>query len=291
MSTTPQPPQGQASQTQAPLDIKATAQELRNLYSTNTSQEMGHFLVIGEKGAGKTSLALTCPKPILIHSFDPGGTALYNVPEMVKRGELLVDNRYEVDDYRHPSAYLEWEKEFNRLRRGDFFKSVGTYVLDSLTTFGNSMIWRIMQKENRIPPGMDAAMDEKAKGMRIQDYMQLLNHTVRTTRIISSLPCHTLILGHIGRDLNEADQRVIRLLLYPGQSKDQVPINLPEFYVLLKEGGPKGATRYLLTEDDGEYRATTRMGGGGVFAKKEEPNIRALLKKAKRPYEDRPLFL
>lgn len=269
------------------LDIRLEAEKLRALYKNSPQTDKMHGLIIAEKGVGKTSIISTCPKPVLIHSFDPDGTAV--LKEEIASGDVIADVRFEVDDLRKPVAYTTWETEFNRLGRLGFFKSLGTYVLDSSSTFCTAMLWQIMNKEKRLPAGMNIAMDDAKQGMRIQDWGTVLNNFVMVTRSISALPCHTLILGHIGREKDEITQGFVNTFMVAGQAKDQVPILLSESYVLMKRIGKGGKDeRVLLTENDGRFRASTRMGRKGIFARYEPADIRALLKKAGYPYEDLP---
>jgi hypothetical protein len=268
------------------LDFKKEKERIRDLYKSSPQTKKGHFLIIGEKGVGKTSLALTCPRPVLIHSFDPGGTEVL----LDENGELpeniLVDTRFERDTWQGPTAYKEWETEYRKLGRGGFFKSLGTYILDSTTTFGTSAVWQIMAKEGRTPPGMTGKVDQEKHGMRIQDWGTLLNAFLMLARSLSTLPCHTIMTGHIGQELDGVTGALVRTIVLPGQSKDQLPINTSEVYIMRVNETPRGISRHLLTQHDGRYRATTRMGRHGIFEKEETPDIRELLKKAKYPHED-----
>ena len=267
------------------LAITTTVDRIRTMYAENPRSRKMHALVVGEKGCGKTTLGRTCPKPVLIHSFDPGGTEV--LEDLVESGDILVDNRFETDDLANPTAYANWEREYRQLATSGFFDSIGTYVIDSTTTLCSAMINQIMKKEGRLPSGMMAKTLE-GQGMRIQDWGTLLRNFNNIARSLASLPCHTLILGHIGRDKDEATGRIINVLLLPGKNSDQFPINLSEFYVLMATEKSGKVKRELLTQYDGSYRATTRMGGGGKLDKFEKPDISAILKKAGYPFEDQP---
>ena len=48
--------------------------DLLKSYQDDPSQTKAHVLLHGDKGIGKTTILKTAPKPILIFSFDPGGT-------------------------------------------------------------------------------------------------------------------------------------------------------------------------------------------------------------------------
>ena len=264
------------------LDIRTKIAQVRGIYDASVKSTKGHFLIVGEKGAGKTTLFETCPQPILIHSFDPDGTSVLD-QQLIKLGKIIVDNRFEQDDPRDARAYLLWENEFNEWKNNNLFAGIGTYGIDSLTTMATSIIWQIQKKEKRVLAEMSKASDLKQNGMQIQDWGIVLTIFQQLSRVMTNLPCHTIMLGHIERDKDEVTQSFVRTLLLPGQSRNHVPIAVPELLVLKRTISGK---RVLLTQPDGEYQATTRMGKKGIFLKEEEPDIRALLKKAGKDWQD-----
>jgi hypothetical protein len=265
--------------------LHAQIASIKDMYKASSGVHKFHGLVIGEKGSGKTSLFGTCPFPVLIDSWDPGGTSV--LQDLIDKGDVVVDNRWEQASPSNPMV-AEWEKTFNERGQSGLFAEFGTYGFDSTTTFGQALTWQILKKEGRELPDLSHKMDDKIKGMRIQDWGTYSNAFTMITRSMGSLPCNTVLLGHVGRDVNEATATMIRSIMLPGSSKNYVPINMPEMYVLLTKQTANGVKRKLLTENDGEYLATTRMGGHGVFQKEEEPDIRVLLKKCGFPCEDKP---
>ena len=272
------------------VSIKANINRIKKVYEDSPQTNMMHLLLLGEKGVGKTSILKTCPKPILVHSFDPGGTDV--LKDMIKSGDCLVDNSFEKDSYQEPQAYLKWEKEFNNLRRAKFFNHIGTFAVDSLTVMCTSLLWQIMKKEGRQMPDMSTALNLKGKGsaghgMRVQDWNTVLTAFQMISRTLATLPCHTILIGHIGEKLDAATETMVKGIILPGQAKDHIPIILNEYYVLIAKRRGGNLERKLLTQTDGRLLATTRM-GSGKFEKEEEPNIRRLLKIAGFPYEDRP---
>lgn len=264
-----------------PEDHKKTIEDLYELYrSQNSGRKLGHFLIIGQKGAGKTSLVKTCPAPVLIHSFDPGGTDV--LISDIEQKRVIPDTRYENDRPEKPTAYKSWKKEMSRLLKSGIFSEIGTYVLDSTTTLFQSLIWQILEKEKRKLPDISVPLDRSKYGLQVQDWGTILQEMVSITREICKLPCHTMMLGHIGKVQDEVTGQLVNQIVLSGQAKDQVPINVGEVYVLLNQKGK----RTLLTQNKHTYSATTRMGSEGRFAAEEKPDIRYLLQKAGFSYED-----
>ena len=264
------------------LDFKLEQQKIRDLYKSSPTSKKLHLLLMGDSGSGKTQLIATAPGPIWIHSFDPQGTI--TVQEEIDSGKIIADTRFEVDDINAPTAYLAWQNEFNRMKHGKIFDNVGTYVIDSFTTMTNSLVWQIMKKEGRTPPGIQGKMDDSKHGMRIQDWGTLLNMIVMLSRHLAALPCNTILTGHVDRGKNTLEQITVRGLLCPGQGKDHLPINMSECWILQSIQGK----RHILTANEGEYTARTRIGRKGLFkAHEPEPNIANLLKRAGYPWEDK----
>jgi hypothetical protein len=266
------------------------AEAARARYEEEARSQLFHGLVCGLKGAGKTSLLLTLPTPIYVFSFDPGGGQLPEVRKAVSEGKVFFDTRFEQDSIRDPKAYLEFEQTYNRLGTSGAFEHFASVALDSLTTYANSALWQIMKKEGRMLPGMSGKTDDKAQGMRIQDWGTVLNLFIMLARSFGTLPCHTVLTAHLAQEKDEVLGSFVNSVALPGQSREQVPINLSEMYVMQAKPGPQGNKHVLLTQNDGLYRASTRI-GGGTFSKEEEPNIRALMRKAGIPCEDKPALV
>ncbi len=265
--------------------------EIRAAYKDNITTDTMNALIIGHTGSGKTSLALSSPKPVLVYSFDPGGTD--SVKEEIEKGEIIV-RKYETDSLFAPVAYKEFEADFNADRKSGIFKHIGVTFLDGLSNFIPAMIWQIMAKEGRIPPGMSAKLVQEGssgKGMRIQDWGQLSDFIMTICRAFIALPCHTIITGHVSLDKDEVIGGYIKSILAPGKSKNTLPILMPEVWILQKMDTSTGTERKLLTRNVDSWRATTRMGRKDRFDTYEKADVRYLLKKAGFPYEDKPLFL
>ncbi len=263
------------------LKPKISLTSLLEKYNSTERHQKMHALIVGDKGAGKTSLLKTCPKPALVFSFDPGGLSILR--KEIASGDIIpVD--LENDDPRNPTAFLEYQKRYNEIGQAGLFNEVASVALDSTTTMNHSIIAQILKKEGRLLPAMNVKTDQKTQGMQITDWGTLLNTWLCVTRDLAMLPCHTILLGHLAKDKDDVTGGQVRGLLMPGQAKDNIPVLLHEYYILL--AGKDDGERKLLTQHDGLYQATTRM-GGGIFDKFEKPDIRFLLEKAGYPAEDK----
>lgn len=255
---------------------------LKQIASRPSNRGYGRFLVLGEKGAGKTSLLKTCPKPLLIDSFDPGGTE--PLSKEIAEGLIFADTQYESDDIYDPTAFFSFEREKTARIKAGVFGAVGTYVIDSTTSFQRALIWAIAKKEGRTPALMTVRSEEK-NYLRIQDWSTVANYMILLCNFLNSLPCHTILLGHLCRD-KDANGNIAWITDLAGQSSNHVPYYTPECLVLRKSIVNGKLTRRLLTQDEGLFKASTRMSG---LLPEEEPDIRALLKKAGYRHDDKPL--
>ena len=253
-----------------PLDIADELKKLRERTTTELSMQYNTFnaLILGESGVGKTSLLETARKPVLIHSFDPGGSKLRNFLPLIKDGSVIVDSQFEVEDMKKPSAYMAWENEFEKLKRDNIFSGVGTYVIDSFTTWISSLKNEIAKRKGR-----------SESILQIQDWQVIGNIVVDTMKLCTALPCDFILNGHLTLEKDEVSGRhIARFKTIPSLRID-IPLLFDEIYVMLAEGTRDGVERRLLTQPDGKYLARTRI-GARLFDVYEEADISLLLKKA-----------
>lgn len=255
--------------------------DLLKQYQISPAMTKLHALLLSGKGAGKTTLLETAPKPVLIFSFDPGGTSV--LQEEIEKGDVIVVN-CEEDSFRNPKAYMEFQNQYNKLGAAGTFKEVGTTVLDTVTTYNDSAIWQIQKKEGKIIAGMDQASSKDT--MSFRDWGTLLSLHLMWARQFCSLPCHTFWMGHIQRDYDELQKTHLIKLMLTGQAKDKVATLIPDVWFLQIDN--KGE-RYLLTDYEDGFPASTKI-GKRKFDRREKPDIKYLLKKAGLDYEDKPGF-
>ncbi len=261
----------------AGLTIQNHFADLRKRYHEQHSKYV-NMLVLGGYGSGKTQLFSTCPKPIKIDSFDPGGTNTAALQPLIDSGDLIV-SCFEDDDWTRPHCYREWEKEFMLWKNNGWFEKLGTYGIDSATNWVVSLMFNIMNigKGKNVGPHPGVTPYES-------DYLWQQLHAGNILRKnIMTLPCHTLITGHLTHKQDGVTGRIQSNLLMWGKIADQIPLVFDEKYICRVEGGK----HKLQVKHDGIYQAETRV-GGLKFDKFMEPDIRALLKLAGKAWEDKP---
>ena len=259
--------------------ITARALGVRERYA-ETSSQWCNFLIYGDFGTGKTQTLATAPKPIFIDSFDPGGTKTAALQPLIESGDIIVENKWETDSWKKPFAFREWEKEIEARKKDDFFSHIGTYALDSVTKWADSMMFAILKSGT-------AGTSRVGKTPEQQDYLAQQFTSVDWLGVLMGLPCHVIVTGHIGLTRDEVTGGMESGLMLAGKNSEKVPLVFDEKYVTRTITKSSGTTYELLVKNEGRYKAETRI-GGIKFNPIEEPNIKALLKKAGKSWEDRP---
>jgi len=265
------------------LSIKKEADYIKKMYDEDPRNDTLNLIVHGPIKIGKTSLVKTCPKPVLIHSFDPGGTDVLKA--MIASGEVLADTRFEAEDPFKPKVCRLWEDEFNNLLRKDFFSHVGTYVIDSMTTWAQTIMYEVIRR---------AALKKKDRNTgdapRKQDWMPQMAFIENFMRKFLSLPCHCILMGHSDQPTDEDGNATGDLgIMITGKLRERVPALFSEIYYLRMKDY-KTETRELLIKPTYRIQVGTRLGSGGKLDKTEPPDLGRIMRKVGLDTTDKPLF-
>lgn len=270
-----------------PGDFQKEIRNLREKHSIEVARKTVNALLLGSFGSGKTYFLGTCPKPVLIHSFDPGGYK--SLMPLIDKGEVIVDSSFEVDNVKNPTVWDKWEKTFHSYRTPNkdtgkcIFDGIGTYAIDSYTTFISALVNKI------------AAVKGRTDQCLTQPDWQIVTNIIKdAAKLVTSIPCHTVMIGHLSMERDDVEGRMLAQIAATPKLRGFLPLLFDEVWVALSETGAKGGPEYkLLTAHWSRYEARTRIGGPqqGKFLLKEEPNFKHLLRKAGYPCEDKELFL
>uniref|UniRef100_A0A6M3K2H4 Putative ATPase domain containing protein n=1 Tax=viral metagenome TaxID=1070528 RepID=A0A6M3K2H4_9ZZZZ len=270
------------------LEIEAEAKKLQKMYQDDPRSKSFNAIIYGGFGTGKSSLLRTCRRPILVDSFDPGGSKVLDGymdikgwPEEYKLDdEIYKDTRFEVEDPSRPTAAKLWDEEYHRRKRMGFFDQIGTYAVDSMTTLAQDIMYSIMQKAGR------------AGGTPFQqDWLPQMTVIENFMRDMVSLPCDCILIGHDDADKDEATGRMFIGLMITGKLKRRVPLLFDEIYSAQTNETSSGIEYKLLTRSTGLYQARTRLGKGGELDTYEKPDIKNILRKVGLPTEDKPRLI
>lgn len=260
------------------------------------------MLIAGAKCSGKTHLAFTCIKPLLIDMFDPGGED--TLQSLIESGDAIVRRYYEGT----PAVLQRWIDDQHADMDSGILPYIGTRILDSVTTWGESVQEYILQA------GIKKGMVDKDGNFKLhpdllirQDWGEMLSFCVKWCKLWQTYPCDVLWLSHLRPP--EVDEALAGRKFYGitinGQSQDRIPNMFSEYFTLedtpytpdSKKAAPKtlcpdGRIRFLRTRPEGMYRAGTRRGGSKgatppKFDMYEVPDIKALRAKIGLSVEDK----
>ena len=245
----------------------------KELNAGKPAQESFNILLYGPVGTGKSTILSTCRQPVYIASFDPGGTKLPVLEQMEKDGLAFLDTEYELEDMKRPKALAAFEKTYDKMEREGVFDSIGTFAIDSLTTFGDALMNYILKRENRA-----------GTTPQIQDYLVQQTMLQQMFRKMCALPCDFVVTGHISTDKDEVTGRMVTSLLIPGKAAAKVPVLFDEVLISTVEMDSKRQPSFSVRlVGDAKYKTSTRRFSGKNFEPFEKPDIMELRAKAGKP--------
>lgn len=252
------------------FNINKYLSEISTRYEENDSNQSLNFLLLGESGSGKTFTAgSTMPRPVFIDSFDRGGAK--GLKHWIKKGEVFVDERWEEEDPQKPEVFEKWKKEMESRAREGFFDYLGTYILDSATTWGNAVMNQVLKKAGRAGEAPQWAHDYGPQKMIVGNWV----------RKLLNMPCNFVLTGHLKADKDEVTNKIQRRFLTTGQLSVTLPLLFDEIYVMDPKSGSKGTTYRILTSSTGTDMARSRLAQAGLLDQYEKPDFLAMMKKCK----------
>jgi hypothetical protein len=271
------------------MDIQAEVAKLQGAYLESAQQQKLNIMLTGESGTGKTFLAATCPKPVHIDSFDPGGSK--GLIEEIQRGEIVVDSRYELEDPMRPTAFTDWKRETEARIKGGYFDQFSTYMLDSSTMFASAIMNDILRKAGMPGQAPRFTHDYVPQKIEIQNWLKK----------ILMLPCHVIVTGHLEMYEDAVEKTVKFRYMTTGKGAITLPLLFDEQWVMVPKKSSDGVEYRILTKSTGTYSARSRLARAGLLEQYENVTFRpgktaeligfkAILKKAGKSYEDKPLF-
>jgi hypothetical protein len=264
-------------------DRMAELKKVKEYYAGDRLQKRFSAMVCSETGGGKTYLASTCRFPVHIDSFDPGGTKCLR--PWIERGDIVADTQWEREDPYDPKVFDKWMSTVDIRMRYNYFDMFGTYILDSATTWADTVMNYQLKKAD--------AVGEAPKWNR--DYTPQKVLMINYIKKLMSLPCDFILTGHLktieevmGQTKAGSDiKRITYRFFTTGQAMVTIPLQFDEIYVLKGKETASGLKREMLVEAQGTYLARSRLKSNGKLNSTEPPDIKKLLKKIGLDWEDK----
>lgn len=266
-------------------DFNAELKRVKNYYAQDPLQKRFSALITGETGSGKTFLLRTCRFPIHIDSFDPGGTKCLD--KWIKSGDIVADTSWEHEDPFNPIAFAEWMKAIEIRMRVKYFDHFATYCLDSASSWGAAAMNYQLGNNNRAGEIPQFRKDYTPQKTAMVNYLKKL----------MNLPCDFILTGHlnnigeiVGKDKEGVDIKKDKFRFHTtGDAMITIPMQFDELYVMRGDTSTStGTKRELLIDSQGKYLARSRLKGDGLLNIVEEPDIKRILKKIGKPFNDMP---
>uniref|UniRef100_A0A6H1ZYE1 Putative ATPase domain containing protein n=1 Tax=viral metagenome TaxID=1070528 RepID=A0A6H1ZYE1_9ZZZZ len=267
-------------------DYTNELKKVRDYYEGDPLQKRFSALITGETNAGKTFILRTARKPIHIDSFDPGGTKC--IRDLIDKGDVIADTSWENEDPFDPTVFARWMKTVDIRMRIGYFEKFGTYCLDSATTWGTAVMNYQLASAGHVGEAPRYRYDYNPQKVYMTNYI----------RKLMRLTCDFILTGHL-REIEEVlriDPKTgvatkdIKYRFYTtGDAVMTIPLLFDELYVIIgKDGRGQEPKREMLVDSLGKYIARSRLKQNGLLNAVEPPNIKALLKKIKLNWEDKP---
>lgn len=237
-----------------------------------SAQKKTNIFLIGPYRTGKTRCAIeTSPQPVLGHSFDPTGfDTVRNLHDGVN---FILDTQFEADDPMRPTKFAQWDRVFRQMVRDKVFDNIGTYVLDSATTWTDAAMNAVLQKHGR------AGQSPVSKDWKQNDWTDQKTMIFNALAAILALPCNVIVTAHPTTFTDSVSGRVLSAPMLTGNLKDKVPLLFSFIFYSRATQTSTGIKYSLLTQPDGLYNAGARIPSDVRLEKFEEPNISNILRK------------
>ncbi len=263
-------------------DAKTELDRVKKYYANDPLQKRFSAIISGETNTGKTFLLRTARLPIHIDSFDPGGTKCLS--DLIQKGDVVVDTKWENENPFKPSAFAEWMKTTEIRFETKYFEQFGTYCIDSLTTFSTAVMNHQLGLKSRAGEAPQHRVDYQPQKVLIENYI----------RKLMNLSCDFILTGHLKEEeellfidpktgIKKTDIKY--RLFITGQAVITIPLLFDELYVLIGKGSPP--KREMLIDSLGKYIARSRLKADNKLLFSEEPDIKKLLKKVGLKWEDK----
>jgi len=253
-----------------PLD---TLKKLRDGYKPPGNS----IIVYGNIGTGKTRLLKTCPKPVLLHNFDPGGP--HTLKKEIDEGSVIVEDFSDFTTSTAADMYAKWEQSFNAHTKSGLWDHIGTYALDSFTKWQELVLWQVVKRMGGSGDGQPT----------MRNYMVQQSTICDTLRIMNNLPCLTYVTGHIHLDKDEVTGELLANLFTSPKLITKVLGCFDEVWIThVQSKANKPAEYKILTGIMGRFHARTRLGSEAGLDILENPDVKAIFSKVGRKLEDKP---
>jgi hypothetical protein len=230
---------------------------------------IGHWLIYGDSGAGKSTGASTFPKPLLVLAFDPRGKEMPYVRRGIpaesiaddgetavtevlsrKTGEMLVRIEHYLDaEPTKPTGFARFRRRLVNLTRDIDEWGIQTLVLDSVT-----FMELAARKEAQYVLNPNSREPRQWFGSSTDALEEVL--MIR----FGALPINVVVLAHIDEDKDEVHGLMVRHPSAPGRLRKRSPAGYSELYRAYVKRTTDGEREYnWQTQSDAMYNCASQI--------------------------------
>lgn len=228
--------------------------------------------IMGYYSSGKTTLLGTARGPIVIASFDPRNTIVLEQLFKDDIGKRIFIREYWTEDLDNPSAFKRWQQDMREDKRTGLFKEIGTYAIDSMTTWIDAIVTQFCATNGR-----------DGGKLEIQDYQIIYTSVKKGIRHCQNLGCDFLMTAHLIDEKDDKTGRVWAQIDTYNRLRSRVPLLFTEKWLI----NANKDEFTIITQTVGKTKAGTQIGAKSFKKAGEKADIKYLLKKANYPHEDR----
>lgn len=165
------------------------------------------LLLKGDSGSGKTFKAAQFPRPVFFN-FDNNLSGLRKLPDDIRKGVRIVNPR--ADDKGAVKALDVWANFVKQLEEVGKDASVGTIVIDSLTTMAEALMDKVLKS------------GDPSKAVEIQnwgEFARFMKWLGEELLCATDLDKHVVFLAHESVMVEKLTGKVKYLLSIGGQTK------------------------------------------------------------------------
>lgn len=258
--------------------LKKDVLESRNYYKEHSDRKRLSIILMGDPGSGKTMLSRTMIRPIHIDSFDRGATNNPHLRDLIDKGDIIVDSHFDTDDPLKPYAFELWCRKFRERVDNGYFNFFGTYILDSFSTWSESVMYAVLKKKDRLGeiPKFET------------DYTLQKGDILTWIRRIVNLPCDIMMTGHL-EHVEKADTVNSRWRLATvGTAAIPIMMQFDEKWIAIVRTVAGRPEYKIITAPINQYMAATRLGDANVIRTEEEADIKKIRARAGWSTNDLP---
>lgn len=217
------------------------------------------ILAVGNAGGGKTAAFCTLPGKKFIYIFDP--SALETLQGQDVDYEIFLPDELNMSAtalkagvadrparQKEPKAYREFEQDFEKKLESGFFNDYDVIGFDSMTTFSDALMDRILWLNKRL-----------GKHPEMADWTATMNSIVNVLRTLTSIQGKVIyVTAHLDMAKDEVTGKIQNQLNLIGKLKSKLPLLFSDVWLFYADQDREKKTRFYIQTQQDRYNPFLR---------------------------------